>query len=210
MRIGAAEAPPILFIPPLFEEMNRTRALLAAVMRRLARQGFGCWLPDLPGTGESEQALENCDWKLWRSALAAATIHIGRSDRIAVAAIRGGCLLDDAVAASCYWRFAPVDGASLRKDLVRSTLVGAQQQIGSDTDLAGYRIAGRLLDALEAARPAPLDRLRTVRLASDRADADHRIAGSPLWRRSEPASSPELSQLMACDLKAWIAQCAAC
>ena len=57
MRIGAEDAPPILFVPPLFEEMNRTRALIAAVMRRLAAQGFGCWLPDLGGTGESERDL---------------------------------------------------------------------------------------------------------------------------------------------------------
>ena len=57
MRIGAAEAPPILFVAPLFEEMNRTRALIVATMRRLAERGFGCWLPDLPGTGESERAL---------------------------------------------------------------------------------------------------------------------------------------------------------
>ena len=51
MRIGRSEAPPILFVPPLFEEMNRTRALIAAMMRALSADGFGCWLPDLPGTG---------------------------------------------------------------------------------------------------------------------------------------------------------------
>ena len=60
MRIGAAEAPPVLFVPPLFEEMNRTRALLAAVMRRLAARGHGCWLPDLSGTGESVRELGRC------------------------------------------------------------------------------------------------------------------------------------------------------
>jgi hypothetical protein len=47
MRIGASDAPPILFVPPLLEEMNRTRALIVSVMRRLAAQGLGCWLPDL-------------------------------------------------------------------------------------------------------------------------------------------------------------------
>lgn len=29
MRIGPPDAAPILFLPPLFEEMNRTRALIA-------------------------------------------------------------------------------------------------------------------------------------------------------------------------------------
>ena len=61
MRIGAADAPPILFVPPLFEEMNRTRALIAAIMRALAARGYGCWLPDLPGTGESLRALGEVD-----------------------------------------------------------------------------------------------------------------------------------------------------
>ena len=28
MRLGRPHAPPILFVPPLFEEMNRTRALI--------------------------------------------------------------------------------------------------------------------------------------------------------------------------------------
>ncbi len=41
MRIGREDAPAILIVPPLFEEMNRTRALIAAVMRRLARRGHG-------------------------------------------------------------------------------------------------------------------------------------------------------------------------
>src|SRR5688572_10433849 len=58
MRIGAAEAPAILFVPPLFEEMNRTRALIVAAMRGLAAGGFGAWLPDLRGTGESEVLLD--------------------------------------------------------------------------------------------------------------------------------------------------------
>ena len=29
MRVGDEAAPAILFVPPLFEEMNRTRALIA-------------------------------------------------------------------------------------------------------------------------------------------------------------------------------------
>ena len=36
MRVGRVEGPPVLFLPPLLEEMNRTRAFLAGLMRRLA------------------------------------------------------------------------------------------------------------------------------------------------------------------------------
>ncbi|MEA3065760.1 MAG: hypothetical protein QOJ27_2212, partial [Sphingomonadales bacterium] len=70
MRIGTG--PALLFLPPLFEEMNRTRALLAALMRRLAGEGYGCWLPDLPGTGESERPLEAVAWQDWRDAAGSA------------------------------------------------------------------------------------------------------------------------------------------
>ena len=113
MRIGAGDAPPILFVPPLFEEMNRTRALIAGVMRRLAAQGLGCWLPDLSGTGESSENLSDVHWDDWRHDVMSAAAHVerkaGRTPLIA--SLRGGCLIDDAAAARGWWRLAPVDGA---------------------------------------------------------------------------------------------------
>src|SRR5687768_8408820 len=98
MRIGAADAPAILFVPPLFEEMNRTRALIAAIMRRLASMGHGCWLPDLSGTGESERPLEQVEWDDWRHDVTAASAHVaGKTGKPPlVASLRGGCLIDDA------------------------------------------------------------------------------------------------------------------
>src|SRR5687768_16236691 len=114
MGIGTPHAPPILFLPPLFEELNRTRQLIAGVMRRVAARGSGCSLPDLPGTGESKRPLKAISWEMWRNAVKAAAEQLGRGERlVAVASIRGGCLLDDAVPAACAWRFAPVSGASL-------------------------------------------------------------------------------------------------
>ena len=196
MRIGPESGQPILFVPPLFEEMNRTRALIAAVMRRLAAQGYGCTLPDLPGTGESERAIEEVDWDDLREAVGAAA-----PAGSAIVAIRGGCLLDD-VPALCRWRLAPVDGASLVRDLERSGLVAGG---GS----AGYAPRPELMAALRSARCAPAGPLRTVRLASDRAEADRRIDGPPLWRRSEPGNSATLADVMASDIESWVRQCAA-
>jgi hypothetical protein len=100
MRIGSG--PALLFLPPLFEEMNRTRALLATVMGILAGEGYGCFLPDLPGTGESERALEEVSWDDWRSAAAAAAEACGATAGVS---LRGGALLDDPVPRR--WRFAP-------------------------------------------------------------------------------------------------------
>jgi pimeloyl-ACP methyl ester carboxylesterase len=209
MRIGAADASPILFLPPLFEELNRTRALIAAVMRRLAEAGFGCWLPDLPGSGESLLPLEYCTWQDWHAAARAAAEHVDRTTgRLpALASLRGGSLIDEGVPACCFWRFAPVEGASLARDLERSSLVAAGEQVGGMLDLAGYCMTEEMLDSLRQAVPRPLMPLRTLRLASDRADADAKVEGPALWRRSEPATSADLADALADDLCAWIAQC---
>jgi pimeloyl-ACP methyl ester carboxylesterase len=198
MRIGPADGPPILFLAPLFEEMNRTRALFAATMRALADRGFGCWLPDLPGTGESERALEECEWDDWAAASAAMAERF--DGRAVVVSFRGGCLLDG-VKAACRWRMSPVDGASLTRDLKRTGLVSGWAQ-------GGYSLSPTLLASLEQAQPAELQPLRTVRLRSDPRPADAKIEGPALWRRSEPGSSQALSQSLAADIADWTSQCA--
>lgn len=193
MRIGDPAAPAILFLPPLLEEMNRTRAFLAGVMRRVAAAGWCCRLPDLPGTGESERPLEEVSWQDWLDATRAAA-----EGSAAVASIRGGCLLDAGVAPRT-WRFAPVEGASLVRDLERAGLV-------ADGGGAGYSPLPALLDSLRAASPAGA--ARTVRLASDRGEADLKVEGPPLWRRSEPQNSSELVEAISSDIVEWLGRCA--
>jgi hypothetical protein len=203
MRVGAAEAAPILVVPPLFEEMNRTRALIAAMMRALAIRGFGCWLPDLPGTGESERPLADIVWEDWRSAVSEAADHAAAASGRAplVAALRGGCLIDDAAESAGHWRFAPALGASLVRDMQRAGIAG--------TAWAGYDPSPSLRAEVAAAVPEPAARLRTVRLASDGGEADGKIAGPSLWRRSEPGNSAALAEAAAADLAAWAKTCAA-
>ncbi len=202
MRIGAADAPPVLFAPPLFEEMNRTRALIAATMRALAARGFSCWLPDLRGTGESTMTLEEVTWGHWRHDVTAAAEHVrGRSDQVPLlAALRGGGLIDDMAAAIGRWRLAPVDGASLVRDMVRAGIAGVEW--------AGYAASADVRGRLADAKPFAQEPLRTVRLATDAGAADAKIAGPALWRRSEPGNSAELAEAMAADIAAWHATCA--
>ena len=211
MRIGPAEGVPILFLPPLFEEMNRTRAFIATIMRELARRGYGCWLPDLPGTGESSLALEACSWSDWRTAVRDAAEHVSRvaGRTAALASVRGGALLDEAAEAGCRWRFAPVEGASLARDMVRASMLKPEQMQGPFVDLAGYRLSERLLAALTDAKLQTVGRVRTVRLHSDRNEADGKLEGTALWRRSEPANAPELAALSTSDIEDWVARCAA-
>jgi pimeloyl-ACP methyl ester carboxylesterase len=189
MRIG--NGTPLLFLPPLFEEMNRTRALLAATMRALAAQGFECWLPDLPGTGESERALEEVSWQQWRDA---ATSAFAAAAAVASVSLRGGALLD--AAAPARWRFAPATGASLARDLSRA---GLMTEGGG-----GYSPSQALLGPLAEAEPASGAKLRVVRLATDRAEADLKLEGPPIWRRAEPQNSPELADAMASDISKWV------
>jgi pimeloyl-ACP methyl ester carboxylesterase len=203
MGIGSPHAPPILFVPPLFEELNRTRALIAGIMRRVAAEGFGCWLPDLPGTGESGRPLETVSWEMWRNAVKAAAEQLARGGSLAaIVAIRGGCLLDDSATAACVWRFAPVAGTSLIRDLQRAGLAAG----GGN---AGYELAPTLIGPLDIAAPASLPRVRTVRLASDRAEADLKVEGPALWRRSEPETKSELAAPIASDIVTWVRTCGA-
>ena len=195
MRIGSG--PSILFLPPLFEEMNRTRALLATMMRALADEGFSCWLPDLPGTGESERGLEEIAWADWTNAAAEA---LRTAEAKMTVGLRGGALLD--AAAGRRWRFAPATGSSLARDLARA---GLMTEGGG-----GYAPSPALLDGLAAAEPDLAGTARTVRLATDRAEADLKVEGPPLWRRAEPQNSPELAALMASDITQWVRACGAC
>lgn len=202
MRIGRAHAPPILFIPPLFEEMNRTRALMVAVMRSVARKGHCCWLPDLSGTGESERDLAEVTWEDWRHDVTAASLHVTeKTKKPLVASVRGGALIDDCAEGRGWWRFAPVDGPAVSRDMIRSGLAGG-------VEWAGYAPCAALKAALEVAEPAKVAPLRTVRLATDRADADAKLEGPALWRRSEPGLSAELAEAMAADLAKWSRKCA--
>lgn len=202
MRIGEAGAPAVLLVPPLFEEMNRTRALMAAAMWALAGRGFGCWLPDLPGTGESERALGEIEWEEWRHGVASAARHAAAAaGRLPlVASIRGGALLDDSAEAPGQWRLSPAAGSSIVRDMERSGLAGG-------VAWAGYAPSKGLVEALARAEPAGGDRVRTARLSSDRGEADSKLDGPALWRRSEPGNSTELAEAMAADIADWAGAC---
>lgn len=201
MRIGDEAAPAILIVPPLFEEMNRTRALIAATMRLLAERGFCCWLPDLGGTGESERDLADAAWGDWRHDVSSACAYVTeKAGKPLVASLRGGALLDDAAAARGWWRFAPAEGLALSRDMVRAGLAGVEW--------AGYAPSDALKAALSGATPAEVMPLRLVRLETDALAADHKIDGPALWRRSEPGTSDALAEALAADLAAWSASCA--
>ena len=204
MALGPGEGPQLVLVQPLFEEMNRCRTMLVAVARALAARGIGCWLPDLPGTGESARDLAAVDWREWPLAIAEACRAAAHRAPPFLAALRGGTLIDGEAEVRGRWHGAPVAGASLLRDFER-----ARDFAGSPRDPsehAGYAIATTMTEALAAAEPGVADRL--VRLDSDPAPADLKIDAPPPWRLAEPDPAPLLAAALADDLARWIAHCA--
>lgn len=220
---GPADGPQLLIVPPLFEEMNRTRMLLAEVGRQLSRQGIGSWLPDLAGTGDSELPFGAVSWAMWRESVQAVcklmtTSHGIQPDLLAV---RGGALLADAAEASSRYLLAPVaSGERLLRELLRTRLAADQERGASSTlaalearlaneivEIGGYPISPALAADLRAATLPTFDPTRTAVLTGG--TGDHQLDGPPVWRQAEPAAAPALARAIANDLAAWIATCAA-
>jgi len=216
LRITPTGAPraTVLFVPPLFEEANRTRRTLVLAMRALAANGFTALLPDLPGQNESLVPLDQVDLSIWQAALAdtAATID----GPLIIASLRGGTLIDHQAKAAAWWRLAPVSGASLLRTLMRAR-VAADREAGRTSSLdslhaeaataplllAGNRLSPAMIAQLGSAEVQPILPLRTVTLGSG-ADA---IVGTPLWLRAEPGEDAVMAAAIAADIAAWSMTC---
>lgn len=173
-------------MPPLFEEQNRTRRLLAQTMRLLDAAGIDCFLPDLPGTNESTQALEVQSLHSWRLAMADAEAHFRVSE---VLAVRGGALVFPAHLPG--WVLDPQRGQSLLRQLLRARVLAAreagetltverllEQGREAGLTLAGYHLSPAMIAGLEGAFPAS-EGQRMIHLSE-------LGGGAALWSRVEP------------------------
>lgn len=218
LRFGPAGAPVVIAVPPLFEEANRTRALIVAMLRKLAAQGIAGALPDLPGTGESLVPVESATLADWRTAFGAALASLGRPAH--ALSIRGGTLIEAEASLLSRWQLTPVDGSDLVRDLFRMRAIadpGAPRDFdplapspdGPPVLLAGNLVSRRLLCDLIAAEPLPGGATRVVRLGKDRRIADLALPDTPPWRKAEPESDAALAATLADDLAEWIRSCGA-
>lgn len=195
---GPAGARPILIVPALFEEANRTRRMLAQTIRALAARGTASVLPDLPGCNESLAPIQRQDMQAWRGAMAAAAEHFGASH---ILALRGGASI--APPGLPGWWFEPLSGAAALRHLVRARTVAAKeagtpeksdaimaQGRQAGLELAGYRLGAAMIRSLaECELPEPNPRVTTLKLAD--------LGGSALWLRSEPGEDQTLSAALA-------------
>ena len=214
LRIDPAGPPraTIVFVPPLFEEANRSRRTLVLAMRALAAEGFAALLPDLPGQNESLVALANVDLDQWQAALAAVTPAI--DGPVIVASVRGGALIDHRAKAAAWWRLAPVGGASLLRTLMRAR-VSADREAGIASSLesleaaaqsaplllAGNTLSPAMIAGLGAAEVQLVEPLRSIPLG------ERGVAGTPLWLRAEPGEDIAMAQAIAADIAAWSKTC---
>ena len=223
LRFGPDTGPVVVVAMPLFEEANRTRAVVAAMLRVLAERDIAGALPDLPGQGDSLSPTEAMTLPVVRQAFAAAVAAIrdeGRS--IHVAAIRSGALLDPLAQAGRRWHLSPQDGGALLRELTRikrqeigARALGTERlrddgTPGESVVIAGNGVSRQLLVELPRAGiddGAETPR-RIVRLGSDPRPADGHVPGAPPWRRSEPGNDDALARLLADDLAGWIHSCA--
>ncbi len=186
----------LLIVPPLFEEMNRTRRMLIETQRRLDGLGIDSMLPDLPGCNESAQAFSAQSLGSWRDAMAAASRHFVATH---VLALRGGALVFPTNLPG--WVLEPQKGSAILRQLLRARVLSAKEAGAEENstdllehgrnhglELAGYRLSAALVAGLDAA--VPQDEGQRVIRQSD-------LGGGPLWLRSEPGEDPAQSAALA-------------
>ncbi len=177
----------VLVVPPLLEELNKSRRTLHLLGQALAARGIGCLLPDLYGTGDSAGELGDATWDTWIADLNC--VHawlLGQGAvRVDLLAVRGGALLTlDLLAAApirvprlILWQ-PIISGAQLVQQLLRlrlaaglmrgshATAASLRERMAADgwLEIAGYRLSAALMASIEETSLAPpdADRVGTV------------------------------------------------
>ena len=176
----------VLVVPALFDEANRLRRFTLEVMRRLDGVGIDSFLPDLPGTNESERELAEVEAEDWIMAIEAAWREFGATH---VLSLRGGALLMPKGLPG--WSYAPAKGGSLLRTMLRARMLAAREagrEESSETllthglehglELAGYHLSPEMIRQLQELSPPARDDITVI--------PQDLIGGSGLWLRAEP------------------------
>lgn len=168
---GRADRAPVLLLPPLLEELNKSRRQLQDIAMALHRRGHGVLLPDLFATGDSSGELRDASWSRWQQDVRAARAWLQQRypQTPKVCALRGGALLLPELADCAWLLLAPVlDGQQQLTQWLRLKLMAARmagESLGSEQLMAqihagGVEIAGYFLP------PALVLPMQAVRLAA--------------------------------------------
>ena len=195
----------LLIVPALFDEANRLRRFTVEVMRRLDNAGVDSFLTDIPGCNESLQPLEGQTPEIWLDAVAAAAKHFRASH---VLGMRGGALLLSAELPG--WRYAPVNGANILRQLLRARILTSREAGVAETqegllaeacergiELAGFRLGAEFIRAFQSLTP-------TIGAAISEIGQDM-LDGGGLWLRAEAgedrAQADALAAILAIGIK---------
>ena len=85
----------LIVVPPLAEEMNRSRRMFTLLGQRLAAAGIVTTVVDLAGTGDSDGEFGDATWEAWLDDLDAVTVRAlaGGCRRLWLCGLRLGALL---------------------------------------------------------------------------------------------------------------------
>lgn len=205
----------IIFVPPLFAEMNRCRRLMADCAIMLAQQGFSCWIIDLPGTGESEADPARLTLDDWHDAVDRAASDIKAE---AIIALRGGAILGRQSQHLPHWSLAAIDGPAIIRELLRlrmasdrglglSSTSAQLMAMGSaiGLDIGGYWLSPALFTGL-------LNNIFTHYINEISYNIDNNskqinsptLQGEPMWRHAEPGRSLPMAAAMANAITTWL------
>jgi exosortase A-associated hydrolase 2 len=230
----------VVVVPPFAEEMNRSRRMVALQARELASQGIRVLVFDLFGTGDSDGDFGDARWEGWLADLDVVVSSARASGaRASLLGIRLGALLAVEAAARApdldtiaLWQPCTSGKVYLRQFLrlrMAESLINdkpgagsvsaslAELAAGESLEIAGYRLAPALAEAVQARsfdnlRPQPRQRLRWLDVVAAEGDpppaatqgvvaawsaagVDVRaeaVQGEPFWSLQEITVAPRL------------------
>lgn len=168
----------LLFVPPLAEEMNKTRRMVALQARRLAAAGFAVLLADLHGCGDNPDDLGDTTWDDWIDDVARASRWLAsrHAAPLWLWGMRSGALLAraasprlDAPCSFLFWQPATQGSSVLQQFLrlkaaadmleggARGVMDALRKQLraGHPVEVAGYCLPPALAEGLQHATLAP-------------------------------------------------------
>lgn len=181
---GQAVRGRVLLIPPLLEEMNKSRHVLSAIIREADDAGYDILLPDLFGTGDSHGDFGEATLAIWRSDLERTLARLDGAARLHIVSLRGGALLAADLLArhpadSLILLQPQIDGRQVINQLLRLRVAGSllasegketaaqlRQHLsgGATLEIAGYALSSELALGLEALslHALPLEAVRRI------------------------------------------------
>jgi uncharacterized protein len=228
----------VVYVHPFAEEMNKARRMAAQQSRAFARAGFAVLQLDLLGCGDSSGDHADATWDAWVDDIVEASrwLRTRHDAPLTLWGLRAGCLLAaeaahrlDVPLDLLFWQPATT-GATVLQQFLRLELAAKMQATsgkgvldalraklaaGNAIDIAGYRVAASMANAIERATleparhvgkltwlevsaraaaellPASAKSVDRWRSAGHRVDASV-VQGPSFWHSVEIEEAPEL------------------